>query len=197
MAGGAGTIINDHGTILTNHHVVDQAVKILVLLPDDRPTNRSSKEPKTYEASVRKSDPYYDLALIDIHAKTPAYFRLAPDDTVEVGQRVRAIGNPNGLVISVSEGIVSAVRTNHALGQEYVPLPNTSMSSREFDDITWIQTDAAVNPGNSGGPLLNDAQDVVGINSFIVSSSGGSQGLNFALHVKHLRKFARGYYAKP
>ncbi len=192
ISGGTGTIINDHGTMLTNHHVVDHAAKILVLLPEDRPKGHSSKEPKTYEGSVRKSDPYYDLAIVDIHAKTPTYFRLATDDTIEVGQRVRAIGNPQGLTISVSEGIISAVRTNHELSQEYVPLPNTSMSSREFDEITWIQTDAAVNPGNSGGPLLNEKQEVIGINSFIVSSSGGSQGLNFALHVKHLRKFARG-----
>ena len=193
LAGGTGTIINDHGTMLTNHHVVDRAAKILVLLPEDRPRGRSSREPKTYEASVQKSDPYYDIALIDIHAKTPVYFRMASDDTVEVGQRVRAIGNPQGLAISVSEGIVSAVRTNHELAQQYVQLPNTSMSSREFEEITWIQTDAAVNPGNSGGPLLNDKQEIIGINSFIVSSSGGSQGLNFALHVKHLRKFARGH----
>lgn len=192
---GSGTIINEHGVMLTNYHIVDQAQRIAVLLPETQPKGRS-KDPKSYEATVHKTDKYYDLAILDIHAETPEFLRFSKEDDIEVGSEVRAVGNPQGLIISVSKGIVSAVRTNRALHLPYQAIPGEFMGEREFDAMTWIQTDAAVNPGNSGGPLLNSRNEIIGINTFIITETGGSVGLNFALHGKHARQFARGH-VKP
>lgn len=192
VGAGSGIIINAHGVMLTNYHVVANAAEIQVLMPE-RKSKSKFKDLPTYEASVIKTSPYYDMALLDMRATTPEYFTLSADDEIEVGSPVRAIGNPQGLAISVSQGIVSAVRTNYDMGWTYEPVPGETINEREFEAITWIQTDAAVNPGNSGGPLVNIRNDVVGMNTLMMSGSGGSVGLNFALHVKHLRKFARGY----
>ena len=92
--------------------------------------------------------------------------------------------------------IVSAVRTNRKLGLPYVKIPGEYMNEREFEEMTWIQTDASINPGNSGGPLLNERQEIIGINTFGYTTGGATTGLNFALHVKHARKFAAGYINK-
>ena len=192
VGGGSGTIINRHGIMLTNYHVVNGAKEIRVVLPGEKSKSRF-KEPKTYLAAVLKTNPYLDLAILDIHASTPEYFRFAKDDAVEVGREVKAIGNPQGLMTTVSKGIISAVRTNKELGWSYAAMPDTYMTEREFEEITWVQTDAAINPGNSGGPLLNSRHEIVGINTLLYSSTGANTGLNFALHVKHVRKFARGY----
>ena len=189
----SGTIISPRGTILTNYRVVENAKRIVVTLQEDK--EQRYKEPKEYEAQVIKTNTYYDLALITIHATTPSHLRFADDGAVKVGNEVRAIGNPFGLQATVSRGIISAVRTNRGLEAQYVTVPGDSISEREFEDITWIQTDAAINPGNSGGPLLDDKHEIVGINTFGYQPAG-NVGLNFASHVKLLRKFAAGYY-KP
>ena len=192
---GSGIVINPHGTIVTNDHVIDGAEHILVMLPYKGSTSRF-KDPKQYDATVLKADRYYDLALIDIQAETPEYLTFAPDNGLAVGEEVTAIGNPLGLAATVSRGIVSAFRTNRGLGIPYQPLPGDYINEREFEEITWIQTDASINPGNSGGPLLNSKYEIVGINTFGFQSAGGSVGLNFALHVTHVRKFAAGAVKK-
>jgi len=191
----SGALINSHGVILTNHHVVVGAKKIQVILPFRKSASRF-KDPKRYDASVIKDSAYYDLAVIDIHANTPDYLTIADREDFMVGDEVRAIGNPMGLVVSVSKGIVSGVRTNRTMRMKYVKVPGEYMNEREFEAITWIQTDASINPGNSGGPLLNADNEIIGINTWIVSSSGASAGLGFALHSKHVKKFASGHLAR-
>jgi S1-C subfamily serine protease len=193
-AAGTGTLINPNGVMLTNHHVVRDAAKITVVLPTEQ-TSRF-KEPRQYDATVIKTNPYYDLALLDIAAKTPHFLRFAEDAAVEVGREVKAIGNPHGLSVTVSQGIISSVRRNIDLRMTYTPIPGEYVNEREFEEITWIQTDASINPGNSGGPLLDATNRIIGINAWIVTETGGSVGLGFALHVKHVRKFARGYSRK-
>ena len=190
-----GTIINPHGVMLTNHHVIQDAKTVFVTLPL-KGTGSRFKDPTQYEATVLKSDAYYDLALIDIHAKTPEYLRFAQDEEIQVGNEVKAIGNPLGLAVTVSQGITSGVRTNRDLGRPYKAIPGEYVNEREFEEMTWIQTDASINPGNSGGPMLNTANEIVGINTWIATETGGSVGLGFALHVKHVKKFAAGYIRK-
>jgi len=188
---GTGTLINPNGVMLTNHHVVQDAAKITVTLPTEQ-TSRF-KEPRQYDATVLKINRYYDLALVDIAAKTPHFLRFADNDAVQVGEQAKAIGNPHGLSVTVSQGIISSVRRNIDLRMQYTPIPGEYVNEREFEEITWIQTDASINPGNSGGPLLDAKHRIIGINTWIVTESGGSVGLGFALHVKHVKKFARGY----
>jgi len=198
---GSGTVISDKGTMVTNYHVVAHATKIVVLLPGDRSTS-TAKQSKPHEARVLRTDPCYDLAVLSIPRKTPDYLRFAEEDDVRVGNEVRAIGNPQGLAVSVSRGIVSAVRTlkDMTLGVvdiDEFPIPECAhLSSREVGNATFIQTDAAINPGNSGGPLLNHRNEIIGINTLIFSQSGGSEGLGFAVHVKHVKRFASGFAQK-
>ncbi|MBI3996673.1 MAG: trypsin-like peptidase domain-containing protein [Candidatus Omnitrophica bacterium] len=188
----SGIIINPHGIILTNYHVVNGMKTITVVLAEERVSR--FKEAREYSATVLKTSPYYDMALIAIHASTPDYLHLASEKGLKVGDEVKAIGNPFGLSVTVSQGIVSAIRTNFQMHVPYVAVPGESMSEREFEDMTWIQTDASINPGNSGGPLLNAANEVIGMNTFGMAPQGVTVGLNFALHVKHLRRFAAGRY---
>ena len=181
--------------MVTNYHVVQGTVEIAVVVPNREASGRS--KPKPYEARVLKTDPCYDLALLSIPLKTPEYLRFADDQDIEVGEEVRAIGNPQGLGLSVSKGIVSAVRTMKEIGFKDMVLSECAhLSGRTIEGTTWIQTDAPINPGNSGGPLLNKKNEIIGINTVIVSESGGSEGMGFALHVKHVKKFV-GSYAKP
>lgn len=199
---GSGAIINANGTILTNAHVIEGAKSVTVTLYQDKDIGQRSK--REYEARVIKEDATYDLALIDIHAETPDYLRFAKDSEIKLGDEARACGNPNGLQVSFSKGIISAIRTNkerfasngefNELIKEF--LKRIAMSEREFNAITWIQTDAAINPGNSGGPLLNANNQILGINSWksVLPDGQIAEGLGFALHVKHLKKFAAGYY---
>mgnify|MGYP001597944907 CR=1 FL=1 len=196
---GSAAIVSPKGIMVTNAHVVEGAVRIIALFPHHEPITRS-KGPKPYEVRVLKTDPCYDLAVISIPAKTPNYLRFATDESIRTGQEVRAIGNPQGLGVSVSKGIISAVRTlqDMTLGtvEDFGIAACSHLSGRELSRATFVQTDAAINPGNSGGPLLNGQNEIVGINTLIVSQSGGSEGLGFAVHVKHVRKFV-GAYAKP
>ncbi len=155
---GSGIIIDSQGHILTNNHVVGGATKIEVKLSDG----------STYSAKVLGTDPKTDLGVIQISADAPLPFATFGDsDKVEVGQWVVAIGQPESLSESVSQGVISA---KHRTG---ITDPST------YQD--FLQTDAAINPGNSGGPLLDLHGNVIGINSAIFSTSGGFQGIGFAI----------------
>lgn len=154
---GSGFIISSNGDILTNHHVVDGADSVTVKLPDGR----------SFPAKVMGSDAQSDVALLHIDASNLPALRLGDSRNVQPGQWAVAIGSPFGLNNSVTAGIVSAIgRSNR--NQTYVP---------------FIQTDVAVNRGNSGGPLLNTRGEVIGINSQIFSNSGGFEGVSFAIPI--------------
>jgi len=152
---GSGFIISDDGYILTNNHVVKDADKVLVRLIDRR----------EFEAEVIGQDPRSDLALLKIDADDLPVVKLAESGDIEVGEWVMAIGSPFGFDYSVTAGIVSA----------------TGRTSFRDSYVPFIQTDVAINPGNSGGPLFNLDGKVVGINTIIVTRSGGYMGLSFAI----------------
>jgi len=152
---GSGFIVSPDGYIVTNAHVVDGATEVTVKLTDRR----------EFTAKVIGADKRTDIALIKIDAKNLPALDLAARPDVKRGEWVIAIGSPFGFENSVSAGVVSGVHR---------ALPNGQM-------VPFIQTDVAVNPGNSGGPLLNAAGQVVGVNSQIYSRSGGYMGLSFAI----------------
>jgi len=152
---GSGFIISDDGYILTNNHVVEGADKVMVRLIDRR----------EYEAEVIGLDPRSDLALLKIDANNLPVVALAKPNDIDVGEWVMAIGSPFGFDYSVTAGIVSA----------------TGRTSFRDSYVPFIQTDVAINPGNSGGPLFNLDGEVVGINTIIVTRSGGYMGLSFAI----------------
>jgi serine protease Do len=155
---GTGMITDAQGHILTNNHVVGGASKVQVLLADG----------SRFEARVVGTDPKTDLAVVRIDAgKTLPHVRFGDSDAVEVGEWVVAIGHPRGLDQTVTTGIISA---KHRRGI-------TDPSG--YQD--FLQTDAAINPGNSGGPLLNLRGEVVGVNAAIASTSGGFEGIGFAI----------------
>jgi serine protease Do len=154
---GSGFIINPDGYILTNSHVVDGATEVTVKLTDRR----------EFKARVVGSDPRTDVALIKIDAKGLPTLRIGDPSRVRVGQWVVAMGSPFGFENSVTAGIVSA-KSRSLPDSGYVP---------------FIQTDVAVNPGNSGGPLFDMNGEVIGINSQIYSKSGGYMGLSFAIPI--------------
>lgn len=154
---GSGFIISEDGYIITNAHVVDRADKILVRLNDRQ----------EYQAELIGSDKRTDIALLKINASNLPAVKIGDSNTVGVGDWVLAIGSPFGFEQSASQGIVSALGRSLPDGT-YVP---------------FIQTDAAVNPGNSGGPLFNLDGEVIGVNSQIYSRSGGYMGLSFAIPV--------------
>jgi serine protease Do len=158
MGLGTGMIIDSQGHILTNYHVVGGANKIQVTLADG----------SQYPAEVVGTDPKTDLGVIKISAPKPLpHVMFANSDDVKVGQWVVAIGHPRGLDQTVTQGIISAT---HRTG---ITDPN------DYQD--FLQTDAPINPGNSGGPLLNLQGQVVGVNSAILSQSGGFEGIGFAI----------------
>src|SRR5205807_264749 len=152
---GSGVIVTDEGHIITNTHVVDQVDEIEVQLSDGR----------TEKARLVGADEQVDLAVLKIDSPGVKPLKLADSDTVQAGDFVLAIGNPFGFEETVTDGIVSSKgRPNRA---------------DVFGDL--IQTNAAINPGNSGGPLINLSGEVIGINTAIISRSGGSQGIGFAI----------------
>jgi serine protease Do len=153
---GSGFVISADGYVLTNHHVVDGADKIRVRLADRR----------EFEAKLVGSDAQSDVAVLKVSASGLPFLRTGDSKTLKPGQWVVAIGSPFGLEHSVTAGIVSAVGRNTGGEQRYVP---------------FIQTDVAINRGNSGGPLLNTRGEVIGINSQIFSNSGGYMGVSFAI----------------
>ena len=153
---GSGFIISEDGQIVTNHHVVAGAEKVTVKLADGR----------KFEAEVLGSDPMTDIALLKVEADVDLpTVDFGRSDTLRVGDEVVAVGNPFGLGGTVTSGIVSAL--------------SRDIRSGPFDD--FIQTDAAINRGNSGGPLFNNEGDVVGVNTAIISPGGGSVGIGFAV----------------
>jgi len=154
---GSGVIVNADGYILTNHHVVDGALEIKVELTDNR----------TFTARLVGSDPPSDLAVLKIDAKELPTLSLGDSDKVRVGDFVLALGNPLGIGQTVTSGIVSAK------GRA------TGLSDGSFED--FLQTDAAINRGNSGGALVNTNGELIGINSQILSPSGGNIGIGFAI----------------
>ena len=154
---GSGVIVGQDGYVLTNHHVIDGADRIMVDLNDNR----------TLEAKVVGSDPPSDLAVLKIEASGLPVLALGDSDRTRVGDVVLAIGNPLGVGQTVTMGIISAK------GRQ------TGLSNGSFED--FLQTDAPINQGNSGGALVSTNNELVGINSQILSPSGGSIGLGFAI----------------
>ncbi|WP_245715532.1 Do family serine endopeptidase [Propionivibrio dicarboxylicus] len=154
---GSGFIVSPDGTILTNAHVVEDADEVTVKLTDKR----------EFRAKVLGMDKASDIAVLKIQAENLPVVQIGKADQVKVGEWVLAIGSPFGFENSATAGIVSA-------------------KSRSLPDggyVPFIQTDVAVNPGNSGGPLFNTAGEVIGVNSQIYSRSGGYQGLSFAIPI--------------
>ncbi len=163
---GSGIIVDSKGYILTNDHVVRNADKITVRV----------RGGETYSAKVIGTDEMSDLAVLKIDAgKQLPFAKVGDTSKMKVGDWVLAIGSPFGLEQTVTSGIVSATGRIGAVG------PNGEI--RAFTNMfgDYIQTDAAINPGNSGGPLVNTRGEVIGINTFISTESGGSQGVGFAI----------------
>src|SRR6201991_1979106 len=154
---GSGVIVSPDGYILTNHHVVDGALEIRVELTDNR----------SFTAKVVGSDPPSDLAVLKIDATSLPTLSFSDSDKVRVGDPVLALGNPMGIGQTVTSGIVSAKGRS------------TGLSDGSFED--FLQTDAAINRGNSGGALVSVNGELVGINSQILSPSGGNIGIGFAI----------------
>jgi serine protease Do len=153
---GSGVIVSSEGYIITNYHVVKDADEIKVLLSDKR----------EFTGKVIGSDPKTEISVVKIEANGLPTLKWGDSDALEVGEIVLAVGNPFGLNQTVTMGIVSAVgRANVGIA--------------DYED--FIQTDAAINPGNSGGALVNVRGEVVGINTAIFSTSGGYQGIGFAI----------------
>lgn len=177
---GSGFIVNEDGYVLSNYHVVKGATKIMVVLYGDD---------EEYPAELVGYDEGYDLALLKIKAKRKfPYVELGNSDAIEPGEFAIAIGNPYGLNNTVTFGIVSAKGRSDVGANRYQ---------------RYIQTDVAINPGNSGGPLFNIHGEVIGINTLIYSTSGGSIGIGFATPIniatsvinelKENGKVTRGY----
>jgi S1-C subfamily serine protease len=179
---GSGFVYDAEGHIVTNYHVVENAQQLLVTLADGQ----------TYEAQIVGTDPINDLAVISVDgAKSlPEPLVVGDSDSLQVGQFVLAIGNPFGLEQTLTTGVVSA------LGR-VIQSPEDNRFIGEA-----IQTDAAINPGNSGGPLLDLSGHVIGVNSQIISPSGASSGIGFAVSSSTVRRvvpqlISNGKYSHP
>ena len=167
QSSGSGVILSADGYIVTNNHVVENVQEIEVTLDDKR----------TYKAEIIGTDPSTDLALLKINEKGLNYAAYGNSDNVKVGEWVLAVGNPFNLTSTVTAGIVSAKARNIHI------LPN-----QKFPIESFIQTDAAVNPGNSGGALVNTQGQLIGINAAIASNTGSYSGYSFAIPVSIVKK---------
>ncbi|MDR2907114.1 MAG: trypsin-like peptidase domain-containing protein [Bacteroidales bacterium] len=168
---GSGVVISADGYIVTNNHVVQNAAKVEITL-----NNR-----KVYPAEVIGTDPSSDLALLKIEAKNLEFLTFGNSDLVHIGEWVLAVGNPFNLTSTVTAGIVSAKARNiHILSQK--------MSGGERPIESFIQTDAAVNSGNSGGALVNLHGELIGINTAIASNNGSFSGYSFAIPANIAKK---------
>jgi len=159
---GSGFLISKDGYIITNNHVVKGAIKVTITTFDE----------KKYPAKVIGTDEKTDLALLKIKGRNHPFIRLGDSSAVEIGEWVLAIGNPFGQDLSVTSGIIS--------GKE------RRIGATDYED--YLQTDAAINRGNSGGPLINMDGRVVGINSVIIAPAGGSVGIGFAISANMAKK---------
>ena len=168
---GSGVLVSDNGYIVTNNHVVDNAAKVEVTLNNK----------KTYPAEVIGTDPLTDLALLKIDEHNLPFLVYGNSDEVKVGQWALAVGNPFNLTSTVTAGIVSAKARNINL-LDYDPV------NQLFPIESFIQTDAAVNPGNSGGALVNPNGELIGINTAIASKTGSYSGYSFAIPVNIVKK---------
>ena len=168
---GSGVIISPDGHVVTNEHVVRDAVEIKVTLTDGR----------QFDAEVIAGDSDYDLALLSIDGEHLPFARLGNSDSLLIGEWAVAIGNPFGYLLqdshpTVTAGVISALHRNVTTSEGVLGV---------YKDM--IQTDAAINPGNSGGALANSLGEVVGVNTFIITQSGGSMGLGFAIPVSRVK----------
>ncbi len=163
---GSGVIISKNGYIVTNNHVIDGADEIVVTISGDK---------KEYKAKVIGQDPKTDLAVIKIEAKNLPVAKFGDSSKILEGDIVFAIGNPFGVGESITQGIVSA-------------LNKSSIGLNQYEN--FIQTDASINPGNSGGALVDTRGALIGINSAILSRSGGNNGIGFAIPSNMVRKIA-------
>jgi Do/DeqQ family serine protease len=154
---GSGVIVTNDGYILTNHHVIDGAEQIRIELVDRR----------TFDAKIVGSDPRSDLAVLKIESTDLPTLTLGNSDQVRVGDVALAVGNPLGIGQTVTAGIISAKGRS------------TGLSDGSFED--FLQTDAPINRGNSGGALVNANGELIGINSQILSTTGGNIGIGFAI----------------
>ncbi len=169
---GSGFIISKEGYVLTNEHVVHGADKITVILPDGR----------SFTGRLVGSHPQYDLAVVKIDGRNLPTAPLGSSSNLLVGEWAIAIGNPFGFLLNdtqptVTAGVISATRRD---------IKSQSQSGGIYKNM--IQTDAAINPGNSGGPLANARGEVIGINTFIFTKSGGSEGIGFAIPIDATRR---------
>ncbi|MBN1756207.1 trypsin-like peptidase domain-containing protein [bacterium] len=167
---GSGFIVNPQGYIVTNYHVVENATEIKVNLPDGR----------EFEADFIGSGQLADLAILKVDAQDLPFINIGDSDDLIIGEWAIALGNPFGYIIrdsqpTVTVGVISALNRNFE-----------SQDVKVYRDM--IQTDAAINPGNSGGPLVNARGEVIGVNTFIVSASGGSIGLGFAIPINKVKR---------
>ena len=163
---GSGVILSDDGYIVTNNHVIEDAQKIKVILNDKR----------EFEAKVIGTDPSTDIALLKIEATDLPFMTYGDSDALKLGEWVLAVGNPFNLTSTVTAGIISARARNLGINDDQMAIES------------YIQTDAAVNPGNSGGALVNQQGDLVGINSAIASQTGSYTGYSFAVPVSIVKK---------
>lgn len=164
---GSGVIVTTDGYIVTNNHVVDDAESIMVKIPG------SDKE---YTAKLIGADPKSDIAVIKIDAKELSPIKMGDASSMKMGDVVFAIGNPFGVGLSVSQGIISAQHKD-------------SIGINEYEN--FIQTDASINPGNSGGALVDSRGALIGINSAIITRSGGNNGIGFAIEVGMVENIAK------
>ena len=163
---GSGVIVTADGYIVTNNHVIENSDKVSVTLNDKR----------EFQAKIVGTDPSTDIALIKIEGKNLPYINYGNSDSLRVGEWVLAVGNPFNIASTVTAGIVSAKGKNLGIIQD------------NYRIESFIQTDAAVNRGNSGGALVNTRGELVGINTAIVSPSGGYAGISFAIPVSIIKK---------
>jgi Do/DeqQ family serine protease len=166
IATGSGVIISEDGFIVTNNHVINNADRVQVVLNDNR----------EYDAEVIGKDPNTDIALLKVEAKNLPFIYYGNSDDLKVGEWVLAVGNPFSLTSTVTAGIVSAKGRS------------INILNEKFAIESFIQTDAAVNPGNSGGALVNVDGDLVGINTAIASNTGSYTGYSFAVPVNIVKK---------
>lgn len=163
---GSGVIISSDGYIITNNHVIENAQKIKVILNDKR----------EFEAKMVGADPSTDIALLKVEAKDLQYLTYGNSNDLKLGEWVLAVGNPFNLTSTVTAGIVSARSRNLGINEDQLSIES------------FIQTDAAVNPGNSGGALVNQQGNLVGINTAIASRTGSFAGYSFAVPVTIVSK---------